>query len=187
MFSLCHYVIEADYVHAESFYQTPEIKGSPNTHSHTLTLHYPPHSSHLSPPPLSLSLYPFNRAIACSLIFSRCQVPPFLLFPPLYSLCFKLSQAHSTYWSQRQNMTPGGQAGDVGALPTAERNAGANAFPTLHDVLLLRCCKITVLVFFSTCCHSDEIILMFSKQSNDQQREVSWTSSLHLVLLFYFL
>lgn len=148
MFSLCHYVIEADYVHAESFYQTPEIKGPPNTHSHTLTLHYPPHSSHLSPPPLSLSLYPFNRAIACSLIFSRCLVPPFLLFPPLYSLCFKLSQAHSTYWSQRQNMTPGGQAGDVGALPTAERNAGANAFPTLHDVLLLRCCKISVLGFF---------------------------------------
>lgn len=84
-------------------------------------------------------------------------------------------------------MTPGGQAGDVGALPTAERNAEANAFPTLHDVLLLRCCKISVLGFFSTCCRSDEIILMFSKQSNDQQREVSWTRSLHLVLLFYFL
>lgn len=65
-------------------------------------------------------------------------------------------------------MTPGGQAGDVGALPTAERNAEANAFPTLHDVLLLRCCKISVLGFFSTCCRSDEIILMLSKQSNDQ-------------------
>lgn len=85
MFSLCHYVIETDYVHAESFYQTPEIKGPPNTHSHTLTLHYPPHSSHLSPPPLSLSL-PFqqgNSMLSNFFQMSSTSLPPFspALFP----------------------------------------------------------------------------------------------------------
>ena len=58
----------------------------PSQYTLTHSILYTPHSSHLSPPPLSL--HPFNRAIACSLIFSRCQVPPFLFFffPALFPL-----------------------------------------------------------------------------------------------------
>lgn len=44
----------------------------------------------LIPPPY-LSPQPFTRPIACSLIFSRCQIPPFLLLLPLPSF-FKFSQ-----------------------------------------------------------------------------------------------
>lgn len=86
MFSLCHYVIEADYVHAESFYQTPEIKGPPNTHSHTLSFTLP--SSFLaliSPSTLSLSL-PFqqgNSMLSNFFQMSSTSLPPFspALFP----------------------------------------------------------------------------------------------------------
>lgn len=123
--------------------QTVSIKlsrsktGPPNTHTHTHSLAFtlPSLFFYL---PLN-SIQPFNRAIACSLIFSRCLVPPFLplpaLFPPflqstetlivlpplLSSFSFppllSPSPACSAYSSQRQNVTSEGQAGEAQALP----------------------------------------------------------------------
>lgn len=56
-----------------------------NTHTNSVL-----YTGLLIPPPY-LSPQPFTRPIACCLIFSRCQIPPFLLLLPLPSF-FKFSQ-----------------------------------------------------------------------------------------------
>ncbi len=77
-------------------------KGCPcntRTHTHTHSILY---TTLLIPPPY-LPLHPFNRAIACSLIFSRCQVPPFLLFPCSIP---SILNSHRVDWNPESSATP---------------------------------------------------------------------------------
>lgn len=138
----------------------------PNTHTHTHTLSII-YTTLLIPPPY-LPLHSFNRAIACSNFFQMsstslpplpCSTPSILnshrleVLPPLLpSLCLSLlSPRASTYWSQRQNMTPEGQPGEAGALPKQKGMPKQMRFPHCTNVLVLLQSAVLVNCAFSRC------------------------------------
>lgn len=83
MFFLCHYVIEADYAHADRSNSVDQRLS--NKHTYKLyPLHYPPYSSPLSPPPLSPPFQQGNSVLSNIFQMSNTSLPSFPVLVPSF-------------------------------------------------------------------------------------------------------
>lgn len=143
MFSLCHYVIEGDYAHADRS-DSVDQRLFQHTHIHTQTLSFIlpslflPLISPFTPPTLSTGHWVLSNLFqmlntslpSLPFVFNSHRVDWNTESPTtnLTTLSILLSATkHEPLRSSRRD----------GSSPKTERNAKVNAFPSLHDVMLV--------------------------------------------------